>query len=538
MGNLLDYLRWRGDFTLAERPFNVVDNVVLSTLAYVDLEDVAPAPGAGAISVADAAAAATARGRGRGGDRLTIADARLLDDLARTARFADAQVSGYVDVVDDVAGMQFSALTVRLDDDTTYVAFRGTDNTIMGWREDFAMSFQVTPAQIEAAHYLRAVAERSETPLRVGGHSKGGNLAVYSAMLLPREHQALLLDVYNNDGPGLSADIVDHAGLDRIRDRLTTTVPEWALIGALFATSPPTHVVRSDARGLLQHDPLTWQIEGPALSEASSISPRAAALNGAIDEWLRHATVDDRRDFTNALFGALSAGGARLTTEIARVDYGSFESVLVALARSRAQTRRPAVIALRVAARSVAAVDYRRLLHENRARQSIAFLILGVFFMVVPSLAVQIVGSVAVLVLGIWGTFRVGRYVLRFRTLHNIGWRLVTALALLLGALLAGISRLDVLVVPTNLLLGVAFLAQAWTSARRAQRSASTRPPARLRSAVLLASAIVAAILGVGALTTAGQVLPAFVQQAGAYIVVVAATQILTTARDAGRASA
>ncbi|GAB2472294.1 Mbeg1-like protein [Xylanimonas ulmi] len=531
MADVLDYLRWRGDVTLAERPFNIVDNLVISALAYLDLDGIVPGPGAGSISIRQAAVRATTHEH-RGTDRrLDIVPATLLDDVARTARFADALLSDYRDDSDESLGMQFSALTIQLDDDTTYVTFRGTDNTIMGWREDFAMSFQVMPAQVEAASYLRAVAERTTTPLRVGGHSKGGNLAVYSAMLLPPEHQARLLDVHSNDGPGLSTDLIDRAGLNRISDRITKVVPEWALIGALFENDPPTHVVASDARGLLQHDIMSWQVERASLKEVAEISRRAGVLNGAIDEWLRDATVDDRRDFTNALFGALGAGGARLTTEIAHVDYGSVESVLVALMRSRPQTRRPVALALRVAARTLASADYRAIGRDNRTLRGVGSLALGIFFMALPSLAVQIVGATGVFILAVWGTVRVSRYVARFRTVHNLDWRFITAQALLLGLLLTLIPRLDVLVVPTNLLLGIAFLAHAWGSSRRAFRRWDERPRRRLQGILHLMSGVLATALGIFALTTAGHVQPAFVLQAGVYLSVVGTTEVLVSMR-------
>ncbi|MFT8394467.1 Mbeg1-like protein [Propionibacterium sp.] len=532
MANIRDYLHWRGDLTLAERPFNIVDNVVLSALAYIELDGAVPAPGCGVISVRQAAAWLASHGPGHSRDRLTIVDAGFLDDLANTERFGSALLGDHVDVIDDVAGMQFSALTIQLDDATTYVAFRGTDNTIMGWREDFAMSFQVTSAQAEAVHYLAAVAEHTERPLRVGGHSKGGNLAVYSAMLLPPVHQARLLDVYTNDGPGLSSDIVDRAGLDRIGDRLTKVVPEWALIGALFETDSPTHIVASDAHGLLQHHPLSWQVEGAALSEVSAISRRAAAVNLVIDKWLEDASFEDRKSFTNALFGALSAGGAQLTTEIARIDYGSFESVLVALGHSRTQTKGPALVGLRVAARLIAAVDYRALLRENRTIMSIGFVFLGIFFMAVPSLAVQLVGSCAVFVLAVWGTVRASRFISRFRVVHRIGWWFVIAQALMLGLLFATIPRLDILVMPTNLLLGFAFLAHAWGRMRRAFRALQRRRRQPVRGTMLFLSGIAATLFGIVALTTAGHVLPTFVLQAGAYLVVVGTVEIFVTMRD------
>ncbi|GAA3808500.1 Mbeg1-like protein [Cellulomonas soli] len=541
MGDLRDYLRWRGDISLAERAFNDVDNLVLCALAYLDLGGVIPAPGGGSVSVRVAAerltTARSAAPPGGGDRRLALMPAALLTELAAARRFSGAELSDYVDLVDERVGTQFAALSVHLDDGTTYVAYRGTDNTLVGWREDFTMSFQEVPAQASAAEYLSERLTEHDRPVRVGGHSKGGNLASFAAMRLGADPRERVVAVYNNDGPGFSPEVVDAEAYAWLATRLTKVVPQFAVVGMLFERGTASHVVTSSARGLMQHDLMTWQVEGADLMRADGLSPQATALNRAIDSWLEGAAREDRRAFTEAFFQALAAGGATLVVDVASTEYGSFESVLFALRRSRGQTRRPVRLGLTVALRAVADVGWRRVVRERRTVRAGLLLVLGAFLAIVPHVAVQILGALAVLTFLVVATTRLIRHLLRFRDSSRLSRRSAVALVASGCAVLAVISRLDLLVVPTNVLLGVCLLAGAWSHARAAVSVASPARGRSTRSILLLVSAAVAFLMGVTALSTAGLVLPMFVMQVGGYCLVVGALEAYFSLRDASAPS-
>lgn len=534
MTNLQDYVRWRGDITFADSPFTIVDNLVLSALAYVDLGGIVPAPGHGAVSVREAARGAADPARSWDADaarRLTIVPGSLLADLGASRRFGEALLADYVDLIDSDGGAQFAAVTVHLGDGTTYVAFRGTDNTIMGWREDFAMSFEIVPAQMLASSYLRDVADRTVAPMRVGGHSKGGNLALHSVMNLPPRAQDRVVAVHNNDGPGLSPELGKAGDLTRVADRVVTIVPRFAIIGLLFQGDADVLVVDSSARGLMQHDIMSWQVEGTGLCALPAIAPAAVVIGHGIDSWLEEASQDDRREFTDAFFAALSAGGAKLTSDISMTDHGSFESVLFALARSRRRTRRTSRLAVRAAVRAVREVNFRELVRRRATLRAEAMAFVGLVLLCVPGYSVQILASFAVLILATWGTVRFARYVHRFRRQHGVRWWHVALQATLLLALLTALTRTDALVVPTNLLLGIAFLVNGWTTSKRALVMLHRPPRHRGRGRWLLVSAVVSSLFGIVALSTAGEVLHLFVMQAGQYLVVVGAVELFLMAR-------
>ena len=206
MANILEYLDWRGDLTLSERPFNEVDNLILAEICYLDFSGFVPAGFQTQQVTLQAAASAYFAAHPETNMGVLVPDQIpvLVEHAAKTARFGDIRLLGYVNRIDEETQTQFSALTMLLPDGSAYVAFRGTDDTIVGWKEDFNMAFTPEiPAQKYAAEYLRQVSGTLPfRPLLVGGHSKGGNLAVYASVFCGQEVQKRILAVYNNDGPG------------------------------------------------------------------------------------------------------------------------------------------------------------------------------------------------------------------------------------------------------------------------------------------------------------------------------------------------
>lgn len=316
MADLRDYLELRGDITLAERPFNDADSLALSTLAYLDLTGIAGGPGGAGVRVADACAELLARSGGDVASRvrsLASVDGRFVRALGGSARLGGAVLRDYVDVRDGERVMQFSAVTADLGDGTSYVAFRGTDTTLVGWREDFALSFSVTGSQRAAADYLARELGRARAEgrrVRAGGHSKGGNLAAFAAASCPVALAGSLERVYSNDGPGMDRSVMPVSCYDVVGERYVRIVPAYSVVGRLFSDDAPCLVVRSSAARSLQHDPLTWQVGPGGLVEADGPDPECLVVGRALASWLMGLAPDDRRKLTDELFDALAAGGA------------------------------------------------------------------------------------------------------------------------------------------------------------------------------------------------------------------------------------
>ena len=233
-------------------------------------------------------------------------DLQLLQQAANSTRFGSVRLFRYVESFQEQQEQQFSATTFLLDNDTAYVAFRGTDNTLVGWKEDFNMSFQSeVPSQTAAAAYLQEFSALSIHHILVGGHSKGGNLAVFAAVKAPPVLQARIQAVYNNDGPGFCSDILHSVAYYQILHKVHTFVPEASIVGMLLEHEEDYQVIASTQHGFLQHDPYSWCVNGADwyyLPETSSTSQR---LDVSLKHWIASMQPAERERMVDTIFHLL-----------------------------------------------------------------------------------------------------------------------------------------------------------------------------------------------------------------------------------------
>ena len=238
--------------------------------------------------------------------------------MAASRRFSDLTLCAYVSRTDEETQTQFSALTALLPDKTAYIAFRGTDDTIVGWKEDFNLAFlPVVPAQRMAAEYLAAAAAALPShPLRVGGHSKGGNLAVYSAVFCGEAVQNQLMRVYNNDGPGFRTSLLGLPEHRRVADKITTILPESSVVGMLLEHEERYEVVRSTQSGLWQHDGFSWQVRGEKFEHLPDLTEGGKLVDETIRTFILSLSPEQRVAFTDALFDILTCTDAGTLTDL------------------------------------------------------------------------------------------------------------------------------------------------------------------------------------------------------------------------------
>ena len=314
MGNLFDYLSWRGDLTFDQAGFGPVDALILSTLSYICFDDLVPGGPEAPVLLGRAAEdylAVSQRGRFRCKD-----DQKLLRALADAPRFARLGLCGYADRFVPREETQFSALSVLLGDGSAYLAFRGTDGTLVGWKEDFNLSFlDVVPAQLEAAEYVQDLAGRFPGSLRLGGHSKGGNLAVAGAALSGMKARDRIHSVWSFDGPGLNAYLLARPGYQELLTRIRSFVPKSSVVGLLLAHEESHTVVDSDQEGLFQHDPYSWQVKGPDFVTLEEVTPGSRLIDRTLKNWLAGLTNQQRETVVDTLYELLSSGDARTVKE-------------------------------------------------------------------------------------------------------------------------------------------------------------------------------------------------------------------------------
>ncbi|MBR2188611.1 MAG: DUF2974 domain-containing protein [Eubacterium sp.] len=311
MGNIITYLKEYGIHTLAEAPFNEVDNLVLSYLAYFRLADIVPAPKEHRRITASEAAKMYLAAYGNSQEDV---NADVFRAVAASRRFRNAGLSCYTEVF-RTGTTQFAALRVTLDDGTEYLTFRGSDNTLTSWQEAFAVSYEQTPAQKMAAVWLdRVFPEDMGQQVLLGGHSKGGNMALYAATACRPEKRRRITNIYLNDSPGLTPCLYGPASYEELKGRIVRITPQYSLIGQLFEHEKPDRIVRCSTEGIHQHEPLFWQTEEDHFVTTEHLSEKSRRLALTLNRWVASTTFQERQAFTRDFFQALrafrSAGGA------------------------------------------------------------------------------------------------------------------------------------------------------------------------------------------------------------------------------------
>ena len=316
MSNIIDYVQ-RELRRMPEKPFCVVDSLVLTELAYVNFIGAVPEPRlfAKPVRIGDLYKAELFDSMfpllqhynnesAKGLWSVQINHRSLLFAMAASPRFRDIRMAFRVERFNAERAQQFAAVTFLLEDDTAFVSFRGTDSTIVGWKEDFNMAFiSPVPSQEEAAAYLNIVGKRlPRTKLRAGGHSKGGNLAVYAAMKCQPTVQSRILQAYNHDGPGFKDSVLGTPEYQAIEKRIIKILPQSSVVGMLLSDREDFSVVESTRSGLMQHDGYSWEVKDDDFVYAEKLTGGAIYMHKTLNQWLETLPDDKRQLLVDALF--------------------------------------------------------------------------------------------------------------------------------------------------------------------------------------------------------------------------------------------
>lgn len=351
MGNIIDYAR-EEQRSFEELPFNEVDALILAQLAYEDIPRLVPAlddernmygtfrgrmhhfpmdrhnlrQSAKALLRAPFSAI-TLKQMDEvlhdGADSAcqhqvhaaNFTDPAIMHSFVRTVaanpRFSGLRVGAFAERFDTDEQTQTAALTFLLPDGTLVLSFRGTDDSLVGWKEDFNMAFQYpVPAQRMAADYICAVAKLWPGDMILTGHSKGGNSAVYAAMNAPAKIRKRIAAVYSLDGPGFPEHVVTSEPYLSTVSKVHKIVPDSSIIGMVLETPEPCVVVKADCEGLMQHFAFTWQVDGDAFVRVDDIAPSSHEFNSSFNRWMTGLSREEREHMVDALFQVIHASGA------------------------------------------------------------------------------------------------------------------------------------------------------------------------------------------------------------------------------------
>ena len=331
MANILEYLDWRGDIPFSVSPFNEIDGLILSEFGYMPLEGIVPQGFSLRVSIRTAWEQYRSEEVNEKRRTLTFdQDNAMFEKLADSVRFGNMQLTGYITQLD--SDTQFSALTCFLDDGTTFVAFRGTDNTLVGWKEDMNLSYmQETGSQNIAKTYLSTHFRNHPRPIRVGGHSKGGNLAAYAAAFCEPDVRSHIIAVQTYDAPGFREEIIDTPEYRAVLPKIASFIPESSVIGLLLNNPAEHTIVKSTAAGIMQHLAFSWEVLRDRFVETDELSKSGNLLNKAVSNWISQFEDEERRQLIDSVFGVLEASEADTFREIQQSKLKSVPAMLRAM---------------------------------------------------------------------------------------------------------------------------------------------------------------------------------------------------------------
>ena len=309
MGTILDYLREYGDYSLEEKPFSDVDSLVISQIAYLKFDGIVPGPEEKRppVSLQEIAAHADY-------DHLYADERYRRDNTAlfmgalNGRRFGNLHLWNYVNLIEPERESQFSAVVCGFSGGLTYVVFRGTDENMVGWKEDLNLAFsEPVPGQLRSVPYLEQAARTIEGGFFVGGHSKGGNLAVYAAMYCEPAVRERIERIYDHDGPGFRPEVRQQGAWQEIEGRIHKTVPRSSMVGMLLYADIAYRVVESKTIGLAQHNPYTWLVKNGDFRMADEIRPGRRFVDQTLNEWILSLDQEQMHIFVDTLYGVVQA---------------------------------------------------------------------------------------------------------------------------------------------------------------------------------------------------------------------------------------
>ncbi len=312
MANILDYLTWRGDIPFSQVPLNEIDSLILSRISYFPFDNLFQ--GEEKITIEKAYKRFR---KEKDKTVLQVDDLDLFPAVAKCARYKDLVLLDYINKVEPKEEKQFSAITICLPNHILYVSFRGTDNTLIGWKEDFNMSFSShVPSQKDSKAYLNNIASKYEGDIIVGGHSKGGNLAVYAATFCNDEIKKRIKIIYNEDGPGFDDDIIQTVEYQKMIQKVHTYIPQSSVIGRLLNHQETYVVVQSTANGIMQHDLYSWQVLGSKFVSVKNVTDKSLLVDKTIKEWVKTVPADQRAQVVEVLFEIINSTDATTLEEL------------------------------------------------------------------------------------------------------------------------------------------------------------------------------------------------------------------------------
>ena len=336
MADFFDYLSWRGDLSFKAVPFNKIDALLLAQLSYNLFDGVVSSDFKGRKTFAqvakDFAALPDYEERINIGFLINKRTAELMFKTAESERFRNVQLCGFRSIYSEENVEQFAAITFIIDGKPV-IALRGTDDTIVGWKEDFNIAWLPSiPAQKDALEYFSEAAEALKGDFILVGHSKGGNLVINTAAGCGKKLQKRINKVFNFDGPGFAQSFFETDSYKAVEDRIYSFYPEFSVVGMIFHHPKFYEIVKSNAFAFWQHDPMSWQLSAKDFINTGDFTDESKLFHSAFNEWIDKLDVEQKKRFVDTMFCILEASGAKTNNELEKDALKATAKMLAAYA--------------------------------------------------------------------------------------------------------------------------------------------------------------------------------------------------------------
>lgn len=336
MGIIFDYLDQVAYDSIYDTPFNELDMLMLTEITYLPFDQIvsdqmSPDCTCRLFEAAEKVPQDLSM-------LVTKNRLKLLEKVASSTRFKNIKLMGYVNDIDPDVQKQFAAMIFKIKPDSYVLTFRGTDDSIIGWKEDFHMTYMdQVPAQKTAVNYLRKAMDALPGQFILTGHSKGGNLASYAASQIEPEYQERIQSIYSYDAPGLNHSVITNQGYQTISDKIKRYIPQGSIVGMMLETPKQAQIVKSTAiGGLAQHDTFTWQISGQTFVLLDNLNPESLQVDKTLKNWVDSVSDEELKDFFDLFFGLILDAGISSINDLTKLE--NFNKILAVFENANALT--------------------------------------------------------------------------------------------------------------------------------------------------------------------------------------------------------
>ena len=336
MGIIFDYLDQVAYDSIYDTPFNELDMLMLTEITYLPFDQIvsdqmSPDCTCRLFEAAEKVPQDLSM-------LVTKNRLKLLEKVASSTRFKNIKLMGYVNDIDPDVQKQFAAMIFKIKPETYVLTFRGTDDSIISWKEDFHMTYMdQVPAQKTAVNYLRKAMDALPGQFILTGHSKGGNLASYAASQIEPEYQERIQSIYSYDAPGLNHSVITSQGYQTISDKIKHYIPQGSIVGMMLETPKQAQIVKSTAfGGLAQHDTFTWQIIDQTFVLLDNLNPDSLQVDKTLKNWVDSVSDEELKDFFDLFFGLILDAGISSINDLTKLE--NFNKILAVFENANALT--------------------------------------------------------------------------------------------------------------------------------------------------------------------------------------------------------